>query len=144
MADGLNLGVVVSIGSVIGTILAIIGVWDRLTGRIARAHARADHAATTAENAMQEAAEARNDLQNFREAIDEMTRDLHERHDRLRREDGDGLAAIRQKVTEVELFMRDNFVRNTDFTAAMTKLDAGQQRTDMKLDRLSEQIRTHK
>ncbi len=126
--------IIVSVGSVIGTVIALLAFWSKFSDRITVAGNKAD-------NALQEAAEARNDFQNLREAFDEMSRSTHEQIERMGRQDGDSLNAIRQKVTEVELFMRDNFVRNADFAAAMTKIEASQLRMDTKLDRISEQTR---
>jgi len=134
MADSGNIGIVVAIGTLIGSILAFITFWMRLTDRITIADQKA-------ESAQQEAAEAKNDMENIRELLDEMRRDHHEQIEKLRREDGDSLNAIRQHVTEMGFFMRDNFVRNDVFVAAMIKIEAGQLRTESKLDRLSEQIR---
>jgi len=133
MADG-TIGIIVSVVTLIGGVITFIKFWTGLTEKITDAKNRA-------ETAQQEAAEAKNDLANFREALDDMTRDLHAQINQLRREDGDSLAAIRQHVTEVAFFMRDNFVRNDVFAAAMTKIEAGQLRSETKLDRLSEQIR---
>src|SRR6476646_10436541 len=70
------------------------------------------------------------------EAIDEATRSM-----------GEGMAAIRQKTTDGELWSRDNFVRRTDFQNAFnsfersiealrTEMNAGYLRLDGKLDRL--------
>ena len=134
MADGGNIGLFVAVGTLIGSVITFIKFWTGLTEKITEARNRA-------EIAQQEAAEAKNDLTNFREAFEEMTRDLHDRIEQMRREDGDSLNAIRQHVTEVAFFMRDNFVRNDVFAAAMTKIEAGQLRSETKLDRLSEQIR---
>jgi molecular chaperone GrpE (heat shock protein) len=119
---------------VIGTVITFIAFWTKLSDRITIADQKA-------EGAQQEAAEAKNDLANFRDALDHMTRDFHEQMNRMQRDDGEGLAAIRQKITEVELFMRDNFVRNVEFTSAMTEIKAGQLRTESKLDRLFGQMR---
>jgi predicted KAP-like P-loop ATPase len=141
MADGGNIGFFVSIGTAIGSVVMFLKFWTWLTDRIAAAKDTADRAALKAESAQQEAAEAKNDLSNFREALDEMTRNLQDRMERVRREDGDALGAIRQHVTDLAMFMRDNFVRNSEFAAAMTKIEAGQLRTETKIDQISERIR---
>jgi hypothetical protein len=114
----------------------VVGFWMNLSDRITKADGKA-------ESALQEAAEAKNEYGDLSEKIDEMNRDIDERIERARRDDGEGLAAIRQHVTELAMFMRDNFVRNAEFTAAMTKIEAGQLRLETKLDRVSEQMRTH-
>ncbi len=72
-----NAGIIVSIGSAIGTFLAVLGFWTRFTDRIAKAQ-------TIAENALQEAAEAKVESGQAREAFDAMMRDIHDRIDRMR------------------------------------------------------------
>jgi hypothetical protein len=60
---------------------------------------------------------------------------------------GEGLAAVRQKATDVEIWVRDNFVRSRDFQnslesinrsidALRTEVTAGYLRLDAKLDRV--------
>jgi len=133
MAESSQVGLVVSAATIIGTILTFLAFWTRFTDKIAIADKKSD-------DALQEAAEAKNDFRDFRESLDEMNRDIDERIERMHRDDGESLSAIRRKVTEVELFMRDNFVRNVEFSAAMNKIEAGQIRTETKLDRLGEQM----
>ena len=81
--------------------------------------------------------------------IDKLRMELRTEHDDFLRRFGDSLAAIRQKLTDVELWARDEFVRRDDFyrildginksiTALGDKIDA---RID-KLEGKIEQLRT--
>ncbi len=74
--------------------------------------------------------------QEMVEALDAATRSV-----------GEGLAAVRQKATDVEIWVRDNFVRSRDFQnslesinrsldALRTEVNAGYLRLDAKLDRV--------
>lgn len=47
--------------------------------------------------------------------IDKLRMELRTEHDDFLRRFGDSLAAIRQKMTDVELWARDEFVRRDDF-----------------------------
>jgi molecular chaperone DnaK (HSP70) len=123
----------VSVSSAIGTGIAILSFWMRLSDRIIKADAKAD-------SALQNAIEAKNDSEAMREEFAEMIRTFEERLDRYRRDEGEGLAAIRQHVTELALFLRDNFVRRADFTAAMSDIKTGQRDVESKLDDLTIQI----
>jgi hypothetical protein len=136
MADGSNVGIIVSIGGAIGTVITLLKFWTWFSDRITDADKKAD-------SALQEAAEAKNDVSNLREASDQMVRDMHDEIERMRRERADGLLALQQHVTDLAMFMRDHFVRNDVFAAAMTKLEASQLRMDTKLDRIAEQTRPH-
>lgn len=73
--------------------------------------------------------------------------EIHLEHDDFLRRFGDSLAAIRQKVSEVELWARDEFVRRDDFyrildginksiTALGEKIDARVDRLESKLEQL--------
>lgn len=135
MASDVTVGTVIAVGaglaSMVGAITAVLTFWVNLSSRIARADGKA-------ENALQEAAEAKNDTDNLREAVAEMTRDHGDHSERMRREQGESLTAIRQHVTELAMFVRDNFVRNTDFSTAMKEIRDGQRRLEEKLDRTIE------
>ncbi len=74
--------------------------------------------------------------QDMVDALDAATRSI-----------GEGLAAVRQKATDVEIWVRDNFVRSRDFQnslesinksidALRTEVNAGYLRLDAKLDRV--------
>ncbi len=136
-----NAGIIVSIGTVIGTVIAMLTFWTRLTDRIATAKEIAEEAKGAAGAALQEAAEAKNETRETREMIEGIMRDMHDRMERMGRETGESSAAIRQHITDLAFFVRDNFIHKDVFIAAMAKLDAGQLRTESKLDSLREQIR---
>lgn len=51
----------------------------------------------------------------LREEISKSRAEVEERHDRISREFGETIAAIREKIREVELFCRDTFVRRDGF-----------------------------
>lgn len=141
MSETPGSGLIVSIASVVSTALAFLAFWMKLSNRITVADRKARNANDKADDALQEAAEAKNDTRDLRDAFDDMSRRTHDQIERLSKEDGDSLNALRQHVTDLAMYMRDNFVRNTDFTAAMTKIEASQLRMDTKLDRIAEQTR---
>ena len=55
------------------------------------------------------------------EAIAKSRAEIEERQDRISRECGESLSAIREKVREVELFCRDTFMRRDSFYEANKK-----------------------
>lgn len=112
---GIIIAAYAALAASIGTMIAVIRFWMGLSDRITKAD-------NTANDALQEAAEAKNDFRQLSDKIDELALNLNDRMDRRSREDGDGLNAIRQKITEVELFMRDHFVRAPEFTATMSEI----------------------
>lgn len=79
--------------------------------------------------------------------IDKLRYDLRTEHDDFLRRFGDSLSAIRQKVNDVELWARDEFVRRDDFyrildginksiTALGDKIDARVDKLVNKIDQL--------
>jgi hypothetical protein len=126
---GTDVGSFLTIGSVLAALAsaaAFIRFWTGFSDRIARAETKAD-------NAPQEAAEAKNENDNLREALNDLV-------ERRSREHGDGLSAIRQHVTDLAFFVRDNFVKKEDFTAAMNELKASQARVEGKIDALGTRL----
>lgn len=115
-----------SISSFVGLLKFWTGYSDRVT-----------EAKGIAVNALQEAAEAKNDHDALREKVDELTRTHGDLIDRRSREIGDSLAAIRQKITDVELWNRDNFVKRDDFALAMKELKD----SNMRLEKLVADVR---
>ena len=59
---------------------------------------------------------------SIRSAITSQREDIDEQFLQVRREWGETVSAIRQKVTDVELYVRDNYVRKDVFDSAMTSL----------------------
>ena len=51
----------------------------------------------------------------LREAISEAGQEIDDRLESLRREVGETIAAVRAKVTELELYVRDTYVRRDSF-----------------------------
>ena len=140
MAAEVSVGIVVAASAAAASFIVatttVLTFWINLSNRITLAESRA-------ENALQEAAESKNDADNLREAMGELTRDHGDTLDRARREQGESLVAIRQHVTELAMFVRDNFVRNVEFTAAMKDIREGQRRLEEKLDRAFDHPRGH-
>ncbi len=75
----------------------------------------------------------------LRGAIDESTKEVDERIDRHVRYFGEAVAAVRQKVVEVEIFARDTFVRKDEFGSQIKDLG---DRLEARLDRLESKIDT--
>lgn len=124
------------IGALASGVSALVGLlkfWTEHADRLTKVEG-------VAVNALQEAAEAKNDHDNLREKVDELSRDHSDLIDRRSREIGDGLSAIRQKITDVELWNRDHFVKQTDFTAAMNELKAGQARVEQRLEEVRDRL----
>lgn len=78
--------------------------------------------------------------------------DQVEEHDVLANQMGEGLQAIRQKINDVELWNRDNFVRRTDFQNVIdgftksveglrTSIDGLRASMDSRLDRAIQEIK---
>lgn len=73
--------------------------------------------------------------------IDDKVAALHkeagDRQDETMRQTGEGLAALRQKATDMELWNRDHFVRRTDFQNAVDSFtrSIADLRADIKNDR---------
>ncbi len=91
-----------------------------------------------------------NSLQkSFTAALTAHRREIDIEVEQVRRDVGETVSAIRQKITEIELYTRDNFVRRESFyevtkglaDAVKTigdKLENRMERLDGKLDRLAE------
>jgi len=58
----------------------------------------------------------------LKEALDETTKEIDERIDRHVRYFGEGVAAVRQKINDVELYCRDNFVKKDEHTSQFIQL----------------------
>lgn len=146
MADSSSVGIFVTIfvaiGSMFGgTVVTLLKFWSKLTDKIADTDQKAGRAEMKADGATQEAAEAKNEVANLREAQDHMIRDFHDQSDRALRETGESNAAIRTKITEVELYIRDRFMEKTDFKDAMDDIKAVQLRMNTKLDDIARDLR---
>lgn len=58
----------------------------------------------------------------LRQAINEASRDTDEQIERHVRYFGEGIAAVRHKITEVELFCRDTFIRKDELQSQIKAL----------------------
>ena len=80
----------------------------------------------------------------LRNDIIEAKTELETRQDTSTRENGEGLAAIRQKVHEVEMWIRDTFVRRDSFLQVIAEVKTGFNdlgtRLEKRLDRMEEKI----
>jgi hypothetical protein len=70
-------------------------------------------------------------------AITEARHEIDERVDMQRREFGETVGAIRAKIIEIELYIRDTYVRQDAFTRAFDDLAA---RIELRIDRLESKI----
>lgn len=69
----------------------------------------------------------RKEIQTSRDETDD-------RIERQGRQFGEIIAALRQKITEVELYIRDNFVRKPSFEAVMARIEKILERLEEKID----------
>jgi chromosome segregation ATPase len=125
--------VLASVLAALASFFAIIAFWTRLSDRITKADTKAD-------NAQQEAAEAKNENDNLRETIAAMSREIDELLERRGREHGEGLSAIRQHVTDLAFFVRDNFVKQSDFASAMKEIKDSQSEIVKMLNEMRERL----
>src|SRR5690349_3310241 len=135
MASEGSVGLIAAIyGAFIASISAAIAVvtfWMKFEHRITVADSKAD-------NAVQDAAEAKNETENLRDVILDKFTEIDKLLRQTGHEYGDALVALRQHHTELAFFVRDNFVRTPEFAAAMAELKAGQLRMEAKLDQMRE------
>jgi hypothetical protein len=70
---------------------------------------------------------------------------LRDEHEIFRREFGESLAALRQKINDVELWSRDEFIRREDFYRIVDGINASigswGEKIDARLDRLEDILR---
>jgi signal transduction protein with GAF and PtsI domain len=81
---------------------------------------------------------------SLREAINASRDDIEDKQDRMTREFGETVTAIRQKVHEIETWARDEFVRKGSFDIAMGRVEKmlGDQfdRIEIRMDRMEKKI----
>jgi predicted nucleotidyltransferase len=70
----------------------------------------------------------------------EMERQLKAENDRTKREAGETASALRQKLTEVEFFVRDKFVSKETFTDFMQQMRLAWERLENKIDKRDERL----
>lgn len=61
-------------------------------------------------------------------------------HDTMERNHGEALMAVRQKITETEMWNRDNFVRQAHFTEIMSGINRSMDALSAKMDRGFERV----
>lgn len=98
-------------------------------------------------NALQEAAEVKELLKELTHDFVEHKLEAADAIDRAGRDNGDGLAAMRTKVHELETWSRDQFVRIKDFddmTHRMEKLQEQMiERVERRLERIEKKLDHH-
>jgi uncharacterized coiled-coil DUF342 family protein len=140
-AESSNVSLIVSIGSVIATGIGVLSFWMRLSDRITKAHAKAEAADAKADDALQDAAEAKNESINLREEISDMVRALEEKIERSGHDFGESLQAIRQNSNEIALYVRDNFARRDEVKDAIDEIKESQLRLETKFDKINDRMR---
>lgn len=80
----------------------------------------------------------------LRDAINTSRGDIEDKQDRMAREFGETVTAIRQKAHEIETWARDEFVRKGSFDNAMGRVEKmlGDQfdRIEIRMDRMEKKI----
>lgn len=80
----------------------------------------------------------------LRDEISKSRAEIEERQDRLSRECGESVAAVREKIREVELFCRDTYVRRDSFYKVADEFSAGMKalgdKIDARLERMEAKI----
>lgn len=124
------------IGAAAGVVsagIAAAGFWLALGGRIGKAEA-------SGETAVQVAAEVEADLKSFADKLGKLEKEMIEIADRVRREFGETVTAMQQKIHEFETWARDEFVRKQSFEAMMARTEKAQELRDERLDKRLERI----
>lgn len=116
-----------------------------LAGKVVAAVTAAENKVATASTELsrklaKERAELEGRIASERAELDaeiyELRSDLSEKIAREGRAVGEGIAAIREHTKQIELWVRDNLTRDTDFKAAMSHSNASMGSLNDKLDRL--------
>ena len=99
-----------AIVSVTGIMLSVVGMAVKTTRAVSRAETeiRADLDAQ---------------IDNLQRDISKLERTSMERSDEMTRDFGETVAAVRQKVHDVEVFTRDTFVRKDSFEMVVGRLE---------------------
>lgn len=71
------------------------------------------------------------------EKIDASGREIDERIDQQSRQFGETVSALRQKITDVELYVRDNYVRRESFYKVVDDLGV---RIEKRIDKLERKL----
>lgn len=114
-------------------VIAFASFWMMLGSRIGTAEA-------SSKSALQVAAEAEERIKSAEDAVKLLDRDIGETADRVRREVGETINAMQQKIHEFEKWARDEFVRKQSFEAMMARTEKAQELRDDRLDKRLERI----
>jgi hypothetical protein len=77
---------------------------------------------------------------HLKDDIDELVLAIAESELKLERKTGEVGAALREKITQVEFFVRDNYVREKDFDSMIKMFEGRFDRLQDSMDRLGEKI----
>lgn len=72
--------------------------------------------------------------------VGRLREEWRQEHDQFMQQWGEGLTAVRQKMTDMEIWNRDNFVRHRDFTSIVQGLTAAIDGISKKMDAFMERI----
>jgi hypothetical protein len=124
------------IGAAAGTVIAILGVigfWIAWSEKISKAN-------STAENALQTAAECDEERKELEMRINSLTSDIADVSDRIRREIGETIMAMQKKIHEFETWSRDEFVRKQSLEAMLARTEKAQELRDERLEKRLDRI----
>ena len=125
-----------TLGAIAGILVAaitILGFGMRHSDRITKAN-------STAESALQTAAECDELHKETDQRIGRIEHDFVENMDRIRREFGETVSAMQTKIHEFETWSRDEFMRKQSFEAIIVRSEKAQEVRDERLERRLERI----
>jgi hypothetical protein len=121
-------------GCAILTALIAIGTqWMRYENRLTEVKAGAA-------SALQVGAEAAEECKTLAAAIANLAREMSEDADRCRREFGETVNAMQQKIHEFETWARDEFVRKQSLEAMLARTEKAQETRDDRLEKRLDRI----
>lgn len=124
------------IAAAAGTIIAILGVigfWIAWSEKISKAN-------STAEHALQTAAECDEERKELERRINSLAANIDDISDRMRREFGETVGAMQQKIHEFEKWSRDEFVRKQSLEAMLARTEKAQEQRDERLEKRLDRI----
>lgn len=121
-------------GCSVVTMLLLLGAqWVRYEKKLTQA-------AGEAENALQEAAEAKEHAKNLGHELIEYKFKTAEDIESTARQVGETVAALRTKIHEFETWSRDEFVRKQSFETIMSRNEKLQEQRDERMDKRFDRI----
>lgn len=124
----IDLGYVTAGCAVLMAIFTVIGFWMRFERRMTEAN-------STADAALQTAAEAVEDCKEAERRLNEIEKHAIENADLVRREFGETVLALRENMHKFETWSRDEFVRKASLEALMARLEKAQEMRDARLEK---------